>query len=253
MKITTRNNSLAKALTMLSLILIMFSAASASAKKNPRILVFCKTAGFHHDAIAVGTTAIIKLGAENNFDVDTTTNSEKFTADNLKNYKAVVFFNTTGDVLNDTQQAVFEKYIQGGGNFVGVHAATDTEYDWPWYGKLVGAYFVSHPSQQEASLNVTNRNHISTKHLPEVWKRKDEWYNFKWVADGLNVLISIDEKSYDAGKGKMGDKHPMAWYHEYDGGRSFYTELGHTDESYADPLYLKHLLGGIKYALGVKK
>nr|WP_068890464.1 ThuA domain-containing protein [Pedobacter panaciterrae] len=253
MKILTRNNSLVKALTMLSLILIMFSAVSASAKKNPRILVFCKTAGFHHDAIKVGTTAIFKLGAENNFDVDTTTNSEKFTAANLKNYKAVVFLNTTGDVLNDTQQAVFEKYIQGGGNFVGVHAATDTEYDWPWYGKLVGAYFVSHPNQQEATLNVVNRNHISTKHLPEVWKRKDEWYNFKWVADGLNVLIYIDEKSYDAGNGKMGDKHPMAWYHEYDGGRAFYTELGHTDESYSDPLYLQHLLGGIKYALGVKK
>jgi len=253
MKTLTKNNSLTKVLTLLSLILIMFSAVSASAKKNPKILLFCKTAGFHHDAIEFGVPVILKLGAENNIDIDTTTNSEKFTAENLKQYKAVMFFNTTGDVLNDTQQAVFEKYIQGGGNFIGVHAATDTEYEWPWYGKLVGAYFVSHPSQQQASLNVVNRKHISTKHLPEVWSRKDEWYNFKWVADGLNVLIYIDENSYDPGNGKMGAKHPMAWYHEYDGGRAFYTELGHTKESYTDPLYLNHLLGGIKYALGVKK
>lgn len=253
MKTVTRNNSLVKAFAMLSLIVIMFSASTASAKKNPKILVFCKTAGFHHDAIEFGVPVILKLGADNNIDVDTTTNSEKFTAENLKQYKAVMFFNTTGDVLNDTQQAVFEKYIQGGGNFIGVHAATDTEYEWPWYGKLVGAYFVSHPSQQQASLNVVNRKHISTKHLPEVWSRKDEWYNFKWIADGLNVLIYIDENSYDPGNGKMGAKHPMAWYHDYDGGRAFYTELGHTKESYADPLYLNHLLGGIKYALGVKK
>jgi len=253
MKTLTKNNSLTKVLTLLSLILIMFSAVSASAKKNPKILLFCKTAGFHHDAIEFGVPVILKLGAENNIDIDTTTNSEKFTAENLKQYKAVMFFNTTGDVLNDTQQAVFEKYIQGGGNFIGVHAATDTEYEWPWYGKLVGAYFVSHPSQQQASLNVVNRKHISTKHLPEVWSRKDEWYNFKWVADGLNVLIYINENSYDPGNGKMGAKHPMAWYHEYDGGRAFYTELGHTKESYTDPLYLNHLLGGIKYALGVKK
>lgn len=253
MKTVTRNNSLAKALTLLTLVLFLFSASSASAKKNPKILLFCKTAGFHHDAIEFGVPVILKLGADNNIDIDTTTNSEKFTAENLKQYKAVMFFNTTGDVLNDTQQAVFEKYIQGGGNFIGVHAATDTEYEWPWYGKLVGAYFVSHPSQQQASLNVVNRKHISTKHLPEVWSRKDEWYNFKWVADGLNVLIYIDENSYDPGNGKMGAKHPMAWYHDYDGGRAFYTELGHTKESYADPLYLNHLLGGIKYALGVKK
>ena len=253
MRNLTKNNFITKTLTLLTLTLIMFCVTSASAKKKPRVLVFCKTAGFHHNSIAVGTTAIIKLGAENNFDVDTTTNSEMFTPENLKNYKAVIFLNTTGNVLNDVQQAAFEKYIESGGNFVGVHAATDCEYDWPWYGNLVGAYFAAHPRQQEASLNVTNRTHLSTKHLPEVWKRKDEWYNFKWVAKDLNVLISIDEKSYDPGNAKMGNNHPMAWYHEYDGGRAFYTELGHTDESYAEPLYLQHLLGGIKYALGVKK
>ena len=226
--------------------LLCMAVTSAVAKK--KVLIFSKTAGFHHNSIAVGIPAIIKLGQEHNFDVDTTTDSKKFTYDNLKQYAAVIFLSTTGDVLNDTQQAEFEKYIQAGGGFAGVHSATDTEYDWPWYGNLVGAYFKSHPSQQMAVLDVVDRNFIATKHLPAEWKRFDEWYNFKWIAQGLHVLIKIDEKSYTGGLN--GDNHPMSWYHEFDGGRAFYTELGHTDESYADPLYLGHLLGGIEYAMG---
>jgi type 1 glutamine amidotransferase len=218
---------------------------------KPKVLVFSKTAGFHHASIAVGVPAIIKLGHENNFDVDTTTNSAKFTSANLKQYAAVIFLSTTGDVLNDEQQKAFEQYIKSGGGFVGVHAATDTEYGWPWYGDLVGAYFKSHPKQQQATLQVVDRNFIATKHLPAEWKRFDEWYNYKYIAKDLHVLIKIDEKSYTGGEN--GDNHPMSWYHEYDGGRAFYTELGHTDESYADPLYLKHLLGGIQYAIGKDK
>jgi type 1 glutamine amidotransferase len=219
-----------------------------SAISKSKVLVFSKTAKYHHMSIAVGVPAIIKLGSENNFDVDTTTNADKFTYQNLKQYAAVIFLNTTGDVLNDTQQGEFEKYIRGGGGFVGVHSATDTEYDWAWYGNLVGAYFKSHPAQQNATFNVVDRSFIATKHLPAVWKRFDELYNFKWMAPDLHVLITIDEKSYTGGT--MGDNHPMSWYHEYDGGRAFYTALGHTNESYSDPVYLKHLLGGIEYAMG---
>ncbi|TWR31073.1 ThuA domain-containing protein [Mucilaginibacter pallidiroseus] len=213
-----------------------------------KILVFSKTAGFHHNSIAVGVPAIIKLGQQNKFNVDTTTDATKFTEANLKQYKAVVFLSTTGDVLNNNEQKAFEQYIKAGGGFVGVHAATDTEYDWQWYGNLVGAYFKSHPEQQNADLLVVDRNFIATKHLPAVWKRFDEWYNYKWIANDLHVLIKIDEKSYKGGEN--GDNHPMAWYHNYDGGRAFYTEMGHTDESYSDPVYLKHLLGGIQYAMG---
>lgn len=227
---------------------------SGMAQEKKRILVFSKTAGFYHESIPVGKDAIQKLGLENGFDVDTTTNATHFTKENLQQYAAVVFLNTTGDVLNNEQQQAFEQFINNGKGFVGVHAASDTEYDWPWYGNLVGAYFSDHPKQQEATLHVLNRNTIATKHLPAEWKRKDEWYNFKWMTkDSLNVLISIDETSYHAGKGKMGKNHPMAWYRDFDGGRSFYTELGHTDESYADPLYLQHLLGGLQYAMGLKK
>ncbi len=234
---------------LIAVVLTNFSFTSLLAK--PKVLVFSKTAGFHHESIAVGIPAIIKLGHENNFDVDTTTNSAKFTSANLKQYAAVIFLSTTGDVLNDAQQKAFEQYIKSGGGYVGVHSATDTEYGWPWYGDLVGAYFKNHPKQQQATLNVVDRNFIATKHLPAQWKRFDEWYNYKYIAKGLHVLIKIDEKSYTGGEN--GANHPMSWYHDYDGGRAFYTELGHTDESYADPLYLKHLLGGIQYAIGKHK
>ncbi len=230
-----------------------FSVFTASAKKNPRVLIFSKTAGFHHQSIAKGIAAIQKLGRNSGFDTDTTTDTRLFNIDNLKKYAAVVFLSTTGDILNDQQQIAFESYIRSGGGFAGVHAATDCEYDWPWYGNLVGAYFVSHPQQQEAVLKVHNQKHLATRHLPREWKRKDEWYNFKWVSPNLNVLISLDETSYQPGRNKMGENHPMSWYHEYDGGRSFYTALGHTDESYIDPMFLQHLLGGIKYAIGYKK
>jgi len=205
--------------------------------------------GVSHNSIAVGIPAIIKLGQENNFDVDTTTDSQKFTYDNLKQYAAVIFLSTTGDVLDDAQQAEFEKYIRAGGGYVGVHSASDTEYNWQWYGNLVGAYFKNHPSvQQVATLHIVDPNFIATKGLPAEWKRLDEWYNFKWIEDGLHILITIDEKTYTGGAN--GDNHPMSWYHNYDGGRAFYTALGHTDASYSDPLYLKHLLGGIEYAMG---
>lgn len=216
-----------------------------------KVLVFAKTAGFHHNSISLGLPAIQKLGAENKFSVDTTTNAALFTATNLKQYAAVIFLSTTGNVLNDEQQGAFEKYIQAGGGFVGVHAATDTEYDWPWYGKLVGAYFIKHPEQQEATLRIVDRKSIATKHLPADWTRKDEWYNFKEIQPDLKVLIKLDETTYKGGSN--GDNHPIAWYHSFDGGRAFYTGLGHVDGSYSDPLFLKHLLGGIQYAMGQKR
>ena len=233
------------------IVLLISSVCFGIALAKPKVLVFSKTSGFHHASIEVAVPAVMKLGQENGFDVDTTTDGAKFTTENLKQYAAVIFLSTTGTVLDNAEKEAFKKYIEAGGGFVGVHAATDTEYDWAWYGDLVGAYFKIHPKQQEAVLHVVDRNFIATKHLPAEWKRFDEWYNFKYIAKGLHVLITIDEKSYTGGEN--GDFHPMAWYHDYDGGRAFYTELGHTDESYADPLYLQHLLGGIKYAMGQNK
>ncbi len=227
---------------------LLFLGIASPANAKPKVLIFCKTMGFHHASIAAGVKAIEKLGAENGFDVDSTTDSRKFTYENLKRYSAVIFLSTTHDVLDGGQQKAFIKYIQSGGGFVGVHAATDTEYNWQWYGNLVGAYFDSHPAQQDAIIDVQDTTNIATSFLPRHWKRFDEWYNFKWISPNLHILLTIDERSYTGGKN--GGFHPMAWYHEYDGGRAFYTELGHTDESYSDPLYLRHLLGGITYAMG---
>ncbi len=214
---------------------------------KPRILVFSKTKGFRHTSIEPGKLGILKMGQENDFLVDTTEDAVYFNEDSLKKYAAVVFLNTTLDVLNQYQEADFERYIQSGGGFVGVHSATDTEYEWGWYGRLVGAYFQNHPKPQQAKLIVSDQSHSSTKHLPKEWTRTDEWYNFKKLNKDVHVLISIDEKSYEGGKNP--DGHPMAWYHEFDGGRSFYTEFGHTDESWKEENFIKHLLGGIQYAM----
>ncbi|HEX8378154.1 MAG TPA: ThuA domain-containing protein [Pedobacter sp.] len=219
-----------------------------SAPKPVRLLVFSKTAGFRHTSIEIGKEALAKLGNEQGYTVDTTENADYFTDDSLKNYSAIIFLNTTMNVLNAAQETSFKRYIQAGGGYVGIHAASDTEYDWSWYGKLVGAYFKGHPEQQDAVIDVVDRNHISTSHLPEKWKRFDEWYNYKNISSEIKVLLNIDEKTYKGGTN--GSNHPIAWYHEFDGGRAFYTGLGHTEESYSEPSFLKHVLGGIKYAVG---
>src|SRR5205085_7678205 len=164
---------------------------------------------------------------------------------------AVVFVSTTGDLFNEDQKEALKRYIASGHGYAGIHAASDAEYNWPWYNGLVGAYFESHPKIQEATINVVDPSNIATRHLPKEWKRTDEWYNFKSIRSDLHVLLTIDEKSYQGGKN--GDFHPMAWYHTYEGGPAFYTELGHTEESYSDPLYLKHILGGIEYAIGGRR
>ncbi|HVX49585.1 MAG TPA: ThuA domain-containing protein [Chitinophagaceae bacterium] len=246
-----------------SLLLLVIAATvyfSCNTKRsgNPRVLVFSKTTGFRHASIPNGIAAIIKLGQENGFDVDTTENADMFNEDTLKKYSAVIFLSTTGHILDAHQRTALERYIQAGGGFAGVHSATDTEYDWGWYGRLVGGYFVDHPgihdtfpNVQPGVFDVVDQSFIATKHLPAQWKRTDEFYAFKKLQPDLHVLIKIDENSYHGGH-RMGD-HPMAWYHDFDGGRAFYTELGHTAESYTEPDYLKHLLGGIQYAIGDNK
>jgi cytochrome c len=236
-------------------IILLFFAAITAIAQTPakRILVFSKTKGFRHASIPAGQVAIRKLGQENGFVADTTENASLFTDQNLKKYNAVVFLSTTGDVLNAAQEAVFERYIQAGGGYVGIHAATDTEYDWAWYTKLAGGQFLSHPGNpnvQEGEAIAVNKNHVSMFGFPDKWKIKDEFYDFKNFNSKVNVLIKIDEKTYK--DGKMGDNHPMAWYHEYDGGKAFYTNFGHTDETFAEPIFLKHLLGGIQYVMAEK-
>lgn len=229
------------------------NALSAMASSQvAKVLVFSKTTGYRHKSIPAGILAIQQLGKENNFTVDTTENAANFTFKNLKQYKALIFLSPTGDDLFDeNQKKALQKYIRNGGGFVGVHAASDCLFNWEWYGKLVGAYFVDHPKVQEASLKVVDQTHPSTRHLPSLWIHTDEWYNFKDINPDIRRLIILDESSYKGGKN--GSDHPISWYHTYEGGRVFYTGLGHTEQAYQDPSFLTHLLGGIRYSMGLQQ
>jgi type 1 glutamine amidotransferase len=210
------------------------------------VLVFSKTAGFRHDSIAAGVQAVRDLGAADNFTVTATEDATAFTGANLARFETVVFLNTTGDVLDAAQQTAFESYVRAGGGYTGVHAAADTEYDWPFYGQLVGAYFASHPAVQQATVKVEDRAHAATAHLPQTWPRTDEWYDYRTNARSTaHVLATLDERSYSGGA--MGADHPHAWCKTVDAGRSFYTGGGHTASAYSETAFRAHLLGGIRY------
>jgi type 1 glutamine amidotransferase len=232
------------ALLLLAAIMSM-PIANARTEEPPSVLIFSKTSGFRHTSIEPGIKAITALGRENGFKTDTTEDSADFTQANLKRYAGVIFLSTTGDVLNPEQQLAFESYIRGGGGFVGVHSATDTEYGWPWYGKLVGAWFDSHGDIQNAAVETVSP--FGSAKLPQPWVRRDEWYNFKSVSPQTTVILKLDTHSFIGSK--HGGNHPIAWYHEFEGGRAFYTGLGHTDESFSEAPFLAHVLDGIRYAL----
>gem|GEM_PF-2419601 len=221
---------------------------------NFDVLVFSKTAGFTHGSIPEAIEAFEDMAATQGFTAVFTEDASNFNAVNLAGFEAVVFLLTSGDVLNATQQTAFEGYIRNGGGYMGVHSASDTEYSWPWYGQLVGSYFDNHPAQQNATVVLEDSTHPSSQHLPASWQRFDEWYNFQTnprddAALNVQVLLTLDESTYNGGQ--MGDDHPISWYHEFDGGRSWYTGMGHTDESYSDDDFKAHLLGGLLYAAGV--
>jgi type 1 glutamine amidotransferase len=238
---------------------------AADHHKRFSALIFSKTAAFRHtECIPQGTLAIAQLGARHGFEVDATENAAMFTDENLAKYDVVIFLCTTGDVLNADQQAAFERYIRAGGGYAGIHSASDTEYDWAWYGGLVGAYFRDHPGVagvndqfQTATMTVEDRHTAATRRLGNTWTREEEWYNFRTnPRDDVHVLLSVDESTYDprgysvpGGSPPMGD-HPISWCQPYDGGRSFYTALGHRGTYWEEPLLLSHVLGGIEMAAG---
>lgn len=213
------------------------------------VLVFTRTLAFRHDSIDEAVALVQSLGAANDFSVTHTENPTSFNEANLAQFEAVLFINTSGDVLDAAQQTAFENYIRSGGGYAGVHSAADTEYAWAWYGELLGAYFANHPAIQAATIKVADKAHASTAHLPDRWVRTDEWYNYNLNPRGdVHVLMTLDESTYAGGA--MGFDHPISWYHYFDGGRSWYTGLGHTAGTYSEPLYQQHLLGGIRFAAG---
>jgi len=214
-----------------------------------RVLIFSKTNGYRHESIPAGITAIKKLGVENDFLVDATEDSLDINSQNLNRYQAVIFLSTTGKILDKKQKLALQNFMQNGGGFVGIHSATNCETEWPWFVNMIGATFISHPKQQIGKLIVIDKTHPSTESLPSTWERNDEWYNFKNQNPHINIVMKVDELSYTGGINTNND-HPISWYHQFNGGRVFYTALGHSIEGYNDPLFLRHLFGGIKYAIG---
>jgi type 1 glutamine amidotransferase len=211
---------------------------------DTRVLVFTRTTGYRHTSINAGVAALA-----NTVEVHHTEDPAVFTPEDLARYAAVVFLNTSGTVLGDEHRRALTAYVQGGGGFVGVHCAAGTEHDWPDYGELVGAWFEHHPEVQPATLRVEDASHPATAHLPPVWPRVDEWYDFRTnPRPHVRVLLTVDESTYHGGQ--MGADHPIAWCRPYGQGRSFYTAIGHTIESYAEPEVRAHLAGGIAWAAG---
>jgi type 1 glutamine amidotransferase len=211
--------------------------------------VFTKTAGFRHDSIPDAIAAVRAIGEADGFAVDATEDAARFEDAALASYDAVVFLSTTGDVLEGSQQDALQRFVSAGGGFSGIHAAADTEHGWPWYLALLGAEFRSHPAIQSALLRVEDAAHASTRGLPAAWRRTDEWYDFvESVRGSAQVLLTLDETSYQSGG--MGGDHPVAWCRWFEGGRSWYTALGHTRESWSEPLFLEHVRGGIRFAAG---
>ena len=220
-----------------------------SKKNDFSVIVLTETQGFvHHEAIKEGVKLITRLGEENNFNVLHANSSELLSDEVLEKNDVIIFLCTTLDILDEKEEEKMKRFIRSGKGFVGIHSATDTEYNWEWYGKLVGAYFLDHPEIQKATITTIDKRHISTKHLDDTWEIEDEWYNFKDFKPYIKELLTLDEKSYKGGKN--GKYHPITWHHEYEGGRSFYTGLGHRPETYHDERFIKLILGGIIYASG---
>ncbi|NMP16917.1 ThuA domain-containing protein [Thalassotalea sp. Y01] len=219
------------------------------AKANKPILVFSKTAGYRHESISAGQTMLTNIADNMGWQITFSEDSNDFNSSNLTGYSLVIWLNTTGDVLNSDQQQAFKDFVESGGGYLGIHAASDTEYSWSWYGDLVGAYFSAHPHVQSATLNIEDDQHPATEHLAENWTHTDEWYNFQQnPRANVNVLMALDETSYEPGNGAMGDDHPITWYHLVGEGRSFYTGLGHTQQTYQQQDFIDHIAGAMMWA-----
>ena len=212
------------------------------------ILLFSKTTDYRHDSIPAGIAALSRWARASGLHVEATEDAGWFEPERLARFRAVVWLSTSGTLLDLEQRRAFELFVRAGGAYVGIHSASASELDWPWYAELVGARFTEHPVPQPARLLVEDREHPATRHLGSEWWRSDEWYEFDHnPRASVRVLLSVDEASYQGGK--SGD-HPLAWCRELAGARSFYTALGHSPGDFEDPIFLQHLSGGIEWALG---
>lgn len=211
------------------------------------IYVYSKTNGYRHDNMDIGRGLMKKMADGRGWNISFTEDSLLIRPERLSGLDVLVFFNTTGDILGPEQEKTVEDYIKRGGGFLGIHAAADTEYDWPFYHDLVGAYFKSHPNDPNVREGVSRMvgEHPIAKDLPKDWKRMDEWYNYKSFKDHIQPIYNLDESSYEGGEN--GEKHPIAWCHDKFVGRAVYTGMGHTKESFSDPEFMQFLANSITW------
>jgi len=231
-----------------------FAIKPQSGLAGKHVLVFSKTAGFRHDSIAKGQSTLAALGQTNGFDVTTTEDAKAFTTEGLRPYDAVVFLNTTGDVLDEPQQKALEGFVHSGHGVLGIHSATDTESDgnWPWYTGLIGAHFKAHPVIQEARLVVVSAEDPAITDNPTLAGKTevritDEWYDFINESANIHPILAIDRQSY-SGSTATGLS-PIVWSNRYDGGRAFYIGLGHRAELYDTPMMQALILAGLKFTV----
>lgn len=231
------------------LCLIVASCQTCEMPKGQDIIVFSKTSKYRHKSIPAGKEALRKIAEKHHWKVVFTENSAIFNPESLKDVKVIVFLNTSGDILSQTQKKNFESYIKDGGGFVGIHSAAVTEPNWSWYRRLIGTYYKNFFKVQEATINIVDPNHPCTQHLDETWVRTDEWYNFTNPLDEqeYHILAELDDNMY-TGAGKQ-EQHPISWCHKFQGGKVFYTGLGHTIESYQENDFLKHIEQGILWTM----
>ncbi|MFY0607783.1 MAG: ThuA domain-containing protein [Cyclobacteriaceae bacterium] len=236
---------------LLGIIILSCTAQNQSDSDEINILVFSKTGGFRHKNINEGIASLREISNQNGWKLIASENAGFFTSDSLNEIDVVIFLNTTGDILAGDQEEAFERYIRNGGGFVGIHAAADTEYEWPFYQEMICAQFASHPKTQEARLVVKqDSKHPSIGHLDDEWIVTDEWYYFKEPLKAhAKILIELDESTI-TGKEPTGQVHPITWSHEEFGGRVIYTGIGHTKAQFSNPVYLEHLTRSINWAAG---
>lgn len=240
---------------------IILSFSATAQQKQFKALLVTTTKGWHHESLHAGVLAIQQLGVKNFFDVTLWENPNGFNDKYLEQFQVIIFLNTTGDIFDTAQQKVMERFIRGGKGFVGIHSASDTEYDWDWYTKLVGRMFHIHPAIQTAKLKVLDAKFPGLQDFADGKLWTDEWYDFTpEKTSGLNYILSVDETTYNPkvswGAKKsdgMGAMHPISWYHNYDGGRAFYTALGHIPVIFSDQAFLSHVYAGILWAATGKK
>lgn len=264
-KLKYKNMTKKSLLLIAGICLALFAVAQKKSKdgakvnwKKVNVLVYIKNGkGYVHENRAAGVAAIKQLGAQYGFSVTASENPADFTENNLKKYNLVVFNNTNNDVFDtDEQKVAFMRYVQAGGGFVGIHSATGTERQWPWFKRLIGASFLRHAKHQPFKEIIIDADHPSTSFLPKVWQRDDECYFFKEYNPDIRVLIvhdlgPLNDKDKPTYYG--GTSSPSAWCHEFDGGRQWYTSLGHDIATYAAPEFQKHIMGGIIWVIGNNK